>query len=170
MSPALGTVLFVLLVAGPVVGLVPWALSGWQLQAPLLGGEPSRWVGVGLFLAGLPLWAAAAVRFVRQGRGTPAPLAPPERLVVTGLYRYVRNPMYIAVLAMIFGQALYLGSRGTIVYGLCLALGFHLFVVLYEEPTLRDRFGEEYVAYCRRVRRWIPRLTPAHPGDPVAAD
>jgi len=157
LQPTLGTLLFVLVVVGPVVGLVPWAVSGWQLQAPLLDGEPSRWIGMILFLVGLPLWGDAAVRFVGQGRGTPAPVAPPERLVVTGLYRYVRNPMYVGVLAMIFGQALFLGSRGTLIYGLCMALGFHLFVVLYEEPTLRGRFGAEYLAYCRQVRRWVPR-------------
>jgi len=85
------------------------------------------------------------------------------QLVVTGLYGYVRNPMYVGVLAMIFGQALFLGSRSTLIYGLCAALGFHLFVVLYEEPALRDRFGAEYLAYCRQVRRWIPRWSRAHP-------
>jgi len=80
---------------------------------------------------------------------------------VTGLYRYVRNPMYLGVLAMILGPALLLGSRGTLVYGLGVALGFHAFAVLYEEPTLRARFGAEYVAYCRPVRRRLPRITPA---------
>ena len=163
LRPALGTLVFALVVVGPVVALVPWVVSGWRLEPPLLDGEASRWIGAPLFLIGLPIWGDAALRFVRQGRGTPAPVAPPVQLVVTGLYGYVRNPMYVGVLAMIFGQALFLGSRGTLIYGLCAALGFHLFVVLYEEPALRDRFGAEYLAYCRQVHRWIPRWSGAHP-------
>jgi protein-S-isoprenylcysteine O-methyltransferase Ste14 len=141
----------------PVVALVPWLISGWRLQAPLFDGEASRWPGVLLFLIGLPIWGDAAVRFVRQGGGTPAPVAAPERLVVSGLYRYVRNPMYVGVLAMIFGQALILGSAGTLIYGLIITVAFHLFVILYEEPTLRQRFGADYIDYCQHVHRWLPR-------------
>jgi protein-S-isoprenylcysteine O-methyltransferase Ste14 len=160
LRPAVGTAVFALFaLAGPIVG-VPWVVSGRRLQAPLLDGEPSRWLGVLLFLLGLPLWVDAVVRFVRQGHGTPAPVAPPLRLVVTGPYRYVRNPMYLGVLAMIFGQALLLGSSGILLYGLCAALASHLFVILYEEPTLRARFGAEYSAYCRQVHRWVPRGNP----------
>jgi protein-S-isoprenylcysteine O-methyltransferase Ste14 len=158
LRPALGTVIFGLVVVGPIVALVPWIVTGWVIQEPLFDGETSRWIGAVLFLIGLPIWGSAALRFVRQGRGTPAPVAPPEHLVVTGLYRYVRNPMYVGVLAMIFGQALFLGSRGSLIYGLCMAIGFHLFIVLYEEPALRAKFGAEYVAYCTRVRRWLPAL------------
>ncbi len=168
--PALGTVLFVLFVGpGPVVGLVPYALSGWRLQAPLFDGTASRWLGAALLGLGVPLLGDALVRFVRQGRGTPAPVAPPARLVATGPYRYVRNPMYLGVVAMILGQALLLGSRAVLVYGGCAALAFHLFVVLYEEPNLARRFGAEYTAYCRQVRRWLPRLTPAGMGSGPAS-
>ena len=164
--PALGTVLFVLFVGpGPVVGLVPYALSGWQVRAPLFDGTSSRWLGAALLGLGVPLLGDALVRFVRQGRGTPAPVAPPARLVVTGPYRHVRNPMYLGVVAMILGQALLLGSRAVLVYGGCAALAFHLFVVLFEEPDLRARFGAEYLGYCRQVRRWVPRLTPAGPSS-----
>ena len=145
----------------PVVAVVPWAIDGGALQPPLFDGVASRWFGALLVLIGLPILSAAVVRFVRQGHGTPAPVAPPQRLVVTGLYRYVRNPMYIAVVAMIVGQALIIGSRGILVFAIALALAFHWFVVLYEEPTLRRAFGEQYLAYRRRVPRWIPRLTPA---------
>jgi protein-S-isoprenylcysteine O-methyltransferase Ste14 len=155
--PALGTLLFVPLGPGTVIGLVPWFLSRWRQREPLFGGEPSRWLGVGLFLVGLPLLGDAVARFVMQGRGTPAPVAPPRQLVVTGLYRYVRNPMYLGVLSMILGQALVLGSRAILAYGLCVALASHLFVVLYEERTLRKRFGAEYEAYCKEVHRWLPR-------------
>jgi protein-S-isoprenylcysteine O-methyltransferase Ste14 len=167
LRPALGTVVFGLVVVGPLVGLVPWVVSGWRFGEPLLDGEPLRWLGGLLLLVGLPIWGGAALRFVRQGGGTPAPVAPPQRLVVTGLYRSVRNPMYLGVLAMIFGQALLLGSRGVLVYGLCLALGFHLVVVLHEEPTLRGRFGAEYLAYCRQVHRWLPRWPAARAGSGV---
>jgi protein-S-isoprenylcysteine O-methyltransferase Ste14 len=154
---ALGTILFVLFVGpGPVIGLVPLLLSGWRLRPPLLGWEPFRFIGVALLLLGLPVLVDALVRFVRRGRGTPAPVAPPERLVAVGAYRYVRNPMYVAVVAMILGQALLLGSAPVLVYAAGAFLAFHLFVVLYEEPDLRRRFGDDYLAYTRRVRRWVP--------------
>jgi protein-S-isoprenylcysteine O-methyltransferase Ste14 len=155
--PMVGTLLFVLLVPGSVIGLVPFVLSGWRLQPPLLGLPPLRWLGVLLFFAGLPVFADFLIRFVRDGRGTPAPVAPPRHLVVTGAFRSVRNPGYIGVLSMIFGQGLLLGSVAVLIYGACVAVAFHLFVVLYEEPALRRQFGAEYVAYCRRVPRWIPR-------------
>ncbi|TMB54178.1 MAG: isoprenylcysteine carboxylmethyltransferase family protein, partial [Deltaproteobacteria bacterium] len=105
-----------------------------------------------------PLFLDFLVGFVRRGHGTPAPIAPPERLVVSGGFRYVRNPGYIAVVSMVVGQGLFLGSKAVLVYAACLALGFHLFVVLYEEPALRGQFGEQYAAYCRRVARWLPRV------------
>jgi protein-S-isoprenylcysteine O-methyltransferase Ste14 len=156
LQAALGTILFVLFVGpGPVIGLVPLLLSGWRLRPPFLGWEPFRWIGAALLLLGLPAMVDALIRFVRR-RGTPAPIAPPERLVVAGAYRHVRNPMYVAVVAMILGQALLLGSWAVLVYAAGAFLAFHLFVVLYEEPDLRRRFGDGYVAYTRRVRRWIP--------------
>jgi protein-S-isoprenylcysteine O-methyltransferase Ste14 len=158
---ALGTTLFVLFVGpGPVVGVAPLLLSGWRLRPPLLGWAPFRWIGVALVLLGLPVLVDALIGFVRRGRGTPAPVAPPERLVVAGAYRHVRNPMYVAVVAMILGQALFLGSGPVLAYAAIAFVAFHLFVVLYEEPDLRRRFGDDYVAYTRRVRRWVPRLTP----------
>lgn len=155
--PVLGTVVFVLAFAGPIIFLVPLSLAGWQLGAPLVGGEASRWVGAVLILLGLPLWGSAAQRFIRQGLGTPAPVAPPRHLVINGPYRWVRNPMYVAVLAMTLGQALVLGSVVVLLYAALLALAFHLFVTLYEERALTERFGEEYAAYRRRVSRWLPR-------------
>jgi protein-S-isoprenylcysteine O-methyltransferase Ste14 len=158
--PAVGTVLFVSAVGLPVVALMPWLLTGWRFDPPLVGGEASRWLGGLLVLAGLPIWGSAALRFVRQGRGTPAPIAPPSRLVVTGPYRYVRNPMYVAVVAILLGQALLLGSAAIAGVALGLVAAFHLFVLLYEEPTLRRRFGADYATYCRHVPRWLPRPTP----------
>ena len=164
-TAALGTILFVLFVGpGPVIGLMPLLLAGWRLRPPLLGWAPFRLVGVALLLLGLPVLVDALVRFVRRGRGTPAPIAPPERLVAVGAYRYVRNPMYVAVVAMILGQALLLGSGPVLAYAAAAFLGFHLFVVRYEEPDLRRRFGDDYVAYTRRVGRWVPFTPPSRRG------
>jgi protein-S-isoprenylcysteine O-methyltransferase Ste14 len=150
---ALGTAVFTLLVPGSVVGLVPYLLSGWRV-AP---GFALRAAGTLLVLLALPVFGAFLVRFAREGIGTPAPIAPTERLVVGGPFDRVRNPGYVAVVALVLGQALLFASAAVAVYAALLALGFHLFVVLHEEPTLRRRFGAEYEAYCRRVPRWLPR-------------
>jgi protein-S-isoprenylcysteine O-methyltransferase Ste14 len=157
LGPTLGTILFVTLVPGTVIGVVPFWLSGWRLAPPLLGWTPTRGVGVALFLLALPIFVDFLVRFVREGHGTPAPVAAPRRLVVGGAFRYVRNPGYVAVVSMIVGQGLLFGNKAVLVYAAGVAVAFHLFVVLYEEPALRGRFGEEYASYCRRVPRWIPR-------------
>ena len=162
-SPALlvaGTAVFFLLMPLQVAATVPWLLSRWRLRPPLLGWAGFRVVGVVLIAAGAPVLLAAIVRFVRQGRGVPAPVLTARHLVVTGLYRYVRNPMYVAVVSVIVGQGLLFGSGAVLRYALVVALGFHVFVLLHEEPSLRRRFGAEYEAYCRGVRRWRPRLTP----------
>jgi len=161
LGPTLGTILFVAIVPGTVIGVVPYVMSGWRLEAPLLG----RAIGAGLFLLALPLFTNFLVRFVHEGHGTPAPVAAPQHLVVGGAFRYVRNPGYVAVVSMVVAQGLFFGSTAILVYAACLALGFHLFVVLYEEPTLRRRFGEEYAAYCRRVPRWLPRGAGRRPSE-----
>jgi len=94
------------------------------------------------------------------GLGTPAPVAPPARLVVSGQYRYVRNPMYVAVVTIVIGEALVLGRAVLLAYAALLWLFFTLFVVLYEEPALAEKFGASYVAYRKNVRRWWPRRRP----------
>jgi protein-S-isoprenylcysteine O-methyltransferase Ste14 len=99
-------------------------------------------------------------RFASQGLGAPAPVIPTRHLVVTGLYRYVRNPMYVAVVSAILGQGLILGNISLLEYGALVWLPFHLFVLVYEEPTLRASFGKEYEAFCAAIPRWIPRLSP----------
>jgi protein-S-isoprenylcysteine O-methyltransferase Ste14 len=111
-------------------------------------------------LAGLPVLLDSFARFALQGMGTPAPIAPPQQLVVTGLYRYVRNPMYVAVLSLVAGQALLFGSVDLVEYAVVLWLGFTAFVLLYEEPALRRQFGQEYADFCAHVPRWLPRLKP----------
>lgn len=108
-------------------------------------------------LAGLPSLLDSFARFAIQGFGTPSPVAAPERLVVSGLYKYVRNPMYISVLLLIVGQALLFANTSLLLYAACVWIAVHLFVLLYEEPTLSARFGSEYEAYKKRTPRWIPR-------------
>lgn len=153
-----GTLVFLVLAPGTVAGLVPWWLTGWRMREPLLSAAPLRWVGAALILAGLAVLLESFARFALRGAGTPAPVFPTERLVVTGLFRHVRNPMYCAVTAMILGQGLLLGDTRLLAYGAAVWLAFHLFVLLYEEPTLKGTYGPEYAAYRAAVPRWIPRI------------
>src|SRR5215207_8998060 len=134
-SAAVGSAVFFLVAPGTVVGLIPWLLTGWQLRDPVPPyWAPIRVLGAILLVAGLIVLVQAFVRFVVEGLGTPAPIAAPERLVVGGLYRYVRNPMYVAVLAAIVGQALLLGQFGLLLYAAALWLVSAAFVRWYEEP------------------------------------
>jgi protein-S-isoprenylcysteine O-methyltransferase Ste14 len=144
-----------------VAGVIPFMIGRWQTQAPLW--LPWRILGVLAIAAALPLLVHAFARFVIEGGGTPAPVAPTERLVVGGAYRYVRNPMYVAVVTTILGQALLLGDTRLLGYGVLVGLAFVAFVRVYEEPTLRRRYGEEYEAYRRAVPAWLPRLRPWDP-------
>jgi len=155
----MGSLIFFVLAPGTVAGLVPWLLSGNE-RSPFLRWPGVRVVGAFLVTGGAVVLAESFARFALEGRGTPAPVAPTERLVVSGLYRFVRNPMYVAVLSAILGQALLFGSTRVLWYAAAVALAFHLFVTLYEEPTLRGRYGAEYEAYRRAVGRWWPRLSP----------
>jgi len=142
-----------------VAGLVPWLLSRWQLRGSV-GWLPVRTIGVALALAGLVVLVRAFARFVLEGRGTPAPIAPTETLVIGGAYRYVRNPMYVAVEALIVGQALLFGSVRVLGYAAISWAAMAAFVRWYEEPTLTARFGEQYLRYRRAVPAWLPRLRP----------
>jgi len=135
-----------------VAGLVPWLLTRWEADEQLLA---LRILGIGLLVLGAALVLETTARFAWQGRGTPAPWAPPERFVARGSYRVVRNPMYVGVLALILGQALLLGREILFAWAAAAWLFFHLFVVFEEEPGLRRRFGAEYEAYCARVGRWF---------------
>jgi protein-S-isoprenylcysteine O-methyltransferase Ste14 len=155
----LGTLAFLVLAPGTVAGWVPFWLTGWRMGRPLLDSSVFRLVGAALVCAGAASLLDSFARFAMVGLGTPAPVAPPVNLVVSGQYRYVRNPMYVAILAIVLGQGLILGSSVLLRYALLLWLLFHLFVVLYEERALAARFGDSYQAYRRHVRRWWPRLT-----------
>lgn len=156
-SAAAGSSVFLAVAPGVVAGLVPWALTGWEGGGSWL---PLRVVGAALALAGAAWVVAAFVRFAVDGLGTPAPVAPPARLVVSGPYRHVRNPMYVAVVAAVVGQALLFGSVALLLYAAALAAAFAAFVRGYEEPRLRRRFGADYDAYRAAVPRWLPRVRP----------
>ena len=152
--------LFLLVAPGTFAGFVPWLISSWHWGPAFFGIDILRWVGAALIAAGVFALIDSFARFAVQGLGTPAPPMPPRRLVITGAYRYVRNPMYLANLAVVVGQALLLGNPRLLVYAAIAAILVHVFVIGYEEPTLRRKFGAEYTAMCLNVPRWFPRLTP----------
>ena len=160
-----GSAVFLLIAPGVVAGLVPWWLTGWRTGAAYPAAVQGT--GAALIAAGAAALLAAFEQFAIQGRGTPAPSAPTEQLVVRGLYRYVRNPMYLAVLAVIVGQALLLGRPVLLGYAAIVAAAFVAFVYGYEQPTLARRYGAEYEAYRRAVPAWWPRLVPARKAPPA---
>jgi protein-S-isoprenylcysteine O-methyltransferase Ste14 len=157
---AVSSVLFFLAAPCLVAGLIPWWITHWEFHPALSGVVPARALGTISIVAGVLALADSFVRFVGNGLGTPAPIAPTHKLVVTGLYRHVRNPMYVAVLAVILGQALALGDGWLAAYAALVWLCCHLFVVGYEERRLERTFGEQYRAYQANVPRWIPQITP----------
>jgi protein-S-isoprenylcysteine O-methyltransferase Ste14 len=146
----------VFLFVGPglVAGLVPWLLTRWEMHDFPLA---LRIVGGVLIAAGVSVVLHGFWRFVVEGLGTPSPAAPTQHLVVGGAYRYVRNPIYLAVTTVIVGEALLLGRLKLLVYAVGCLILFAAFVRFHEEPTLRRKFGEEYEDYCRRVPGWRPR-------------
>ena len=156
----LGSALFFAVAPSSVAGLVPWWITRWEFGPPLFDLDATRAVGILLIVAGLPGLVDSFARFALQGLGTPAPIAPTQNLVVTGLYRYVRNPIYVALVAVILGQAALFGDQRLLGYGALIWLAFHIFVLAYEEPTLRQSYGAEYESYRANVPRWLPRLTP----------
>jgi protein-S-isoprenylcysteine O-methyltransferase Ste14 len=162
-SAILGSVIFLVVAPGTIAVYIPWTICRWRFASPLLGFFPFRIIGVLMITAGLPVLLDSFVRFAIKGMGTPAPVAPPQHLVMTGLYRHVRNPMYVAVSLLIFGQGLLFGSVRLLEFGVVVWLAFFAFVVFYEEPALRRKFGKDYEEFCARVPRWIPRLKPIQP-------
>ena len=160
-----GSTIFLVLAPGFVAGMVPWWISHWRVEAALLGLPTLRFLGGVLLALGAVGILDSFGRFAIQGIGTPAPVFPTRHLVITGLYRYVRNPIYVAVVSTILGQGLIFGNVRLLEYGGLVWLFFHLSVLIYEEPTLTASFGSEYAAFCAGVPRWIPRLAPwaAHP-------
>lgn len=148
------SLLFTVVVPGTVAGWVPLAILR---DAPLAGAGFLRWLGVAPLAAGLAIYAWCVTDFATQGRGTPAPIDPPTELVRRGLYGVTRNPMYVGVIAVLAGEAWLFASLPLALYAAGVLACFHLFVTLYEEPTLRRSFGEAYERYCAAVPRWLPR-------------
>lgn len=152
---AVRSLLWTILLPGLIAGFLPWRYFGlghvvidWSSPRHLLGLTA---IGIGSVLLGACIW-----EFARRGRGTLAPLDPPTELVVQGLYRYVRNPMYLSVTAIVLGEALLTGSRALLVYWVAWFVAANLFVIGYEEPSLGRRFGPAYERYRGTVRRWLP--------------
>ena len=155
LSPLLKTLIFTVFVPGAVAGYVPWQLRG--NSSPVNGIE--AWGAFTVIALGIAIYLYTAFwGFALIGGGTPAPIAPTKILVVRGLHRYVRNPMYLGVALVIGGQAWLFHSLHIAIYMVGMLLTAHLFVLFYEEPTLRRQFGEEYERYRERVPRWIPKV------------
>jgi protein-S-isoprenylcysteine O-methyltransferase Ste14 len=160
-AAAIGSSLFFAVAPGVMAGVIPWLLTSWDVA----GSPPLvvRVVGWALIVAGAAFLIHAFARFVVEGLGTPAPVAPTERLVVGGVYRYIRNPMYVAVATTIVGQALVLGRPALLLYAAAFIAVTAAFVRLYEEPTLAHRYGAEYEEYRRAVPGWWPRRPRRNP-------
>jgi protein-S-isoprenylcysteine O-methyltransferase Ste14 len=157
-SAALGSFGWLVAAPGTVCGLIPWLITRWRRPGDsVLLVDALAWL---LILASAAVLVHAFVAFAWHGRGTPAPPAPTERLVVEGAYRHVRNPMYVAVLAVVLGQVLLFASGGLFAYLVVLALTVTAFVHAYEEPTLSEAYGPSYDEFCANVPRWLPRATP----------
>lgn len=152
---ALRSLLFLIFVPGMVAGYIPLALlrNGPQLETGFLA-----YLAFPLWAIGLTILLWSFWNFLHEGRGTPAPLDPPKELVAVGFYRYVRNPMYVGVLATILGHFLWFGYWNLLIYAIVVFVAFHSFVTYYEEPHLKKRFGAAYENYLKRVPRWIPRV------------
>ena len=163
-TAAAGSAAFFAVAPGVVAGALPWLLTRWRPGAASGHWLPARLFGLVLLLAGAAFLVHAFVRFVVEGLGTPAPIAPTAHLVVGGVYQYVRNPMYLAVVASVLGQALLLWRPLLLGYAALTAAAMVAFVVGYEQPALTRAFGEQYTAYRRAVPGWLPRLTPWRPG------
>ena len=151
----LRALVFFLVVPGTVLGLIPYLLVGRSAAVEVPAA--ARALGGLLTLLGVAVIVWCSVDFVRRGRGTPAPYDPPRDLVAVGLYRHVRNPMYLGAVTAVLGEALWTWRIELLAYAAVLAIAYHLFVRFYEEPTLRASFGESYARYCQQVPRWVPR-------------
>ena len=153
MTLLLKNLVFTVLVPGTVAGYLPHAIGSRSAAAP--PGVARLLIAAPLFLAGGVIYFWCLWHFAVSGHGTPAPIDPPTRLVIRGLYGRIRNPMYVGVLTAVAGWAVYYRSILLIEYGVAFAVLFHLLVVLVEEPLLQRRFGTAYEEYCRAVPRWI---------------
>jgi len=156
MKPVFNTLLFTILVPATIAGWIPWRLHS---NAHATSNVGLVLLSILLVAIGIAIYLHTAFwGFALRGRGTPAPIAPPKRLVVEGLHRYVRNPMYIGVLLIVVGQVILFESMALLRYAAAIWLAAHLFVLFYEEPALQRKFGDEYREYRQRVPRSLPRI------------
>jgi protein-S-isoprenylcysteine O-methyltransferase Ste14 len=154
----LKTMLFLIVVPGTVLVYAPWRLLKREEGASAPRFPLLRVLAPLLWLPGIAILLWSMRQFVVEGEGTPAPAEPPRELVVHGLYRYVRNPMYVGVISVLKGHFLWFQTARHLLYLWALFLLFHGFIVLYEEPALKRKFGESYERYMQQVPRWFPRL------------
>ena len=159
-SALVGSAIFLVMAPGTLAGLGPWWIGQWRAHPPFFAF--ANIAGALLVALGLLPILESFVRFALEGLGTPAPVAPPQQLVVGGFYRHVRNPIYVGVVTVILGQALIFSDRTLLMYAAVVWLGFHLLVLVDEEPTLSAKFGASYDNFRANVPRWLPRLTPWH--------
>jgi len=168
---AIKTLIFTILVPGTVALLIPYRLASSPAARGSIPLGSFRFIGVVLLVAGTLIYLWCAWNFAFAGKGTPAPIGSAKELVVSGLYKHVRNPMYVGVLSVVLGQAFWFEAVRLFTYATCGFLFFNAFVFLYEEPTLTRKFGEAYRKYRNDVPRWIPRLSAGrgrdNPSDPV---
>jgi protein-S-isoprenylcysteine O-methyltransferase Ste14 len=160
---ALRAILFTVLLPGTTLVWIPRMLVARDAARLELG--VFRWAGLPLAAFGTGVLIVCIIDFARKGHGTLAPIDPPRSLVASGLYRYVRNPMYVGALALLVGQAMLFESRSVLLYAGFFWLATHLFVLAYEEPHLKSTFGVGYEQYRAAVPRWLPRLRPWTPGE-----
>ena len=151
------TLAHTLLIPGSVLVFVPYLLVR-ERDPTLLELDAWQLAGAVWIIVGIVIGSWCTFDFMIRGRGTPNPLDPPKLLVQLGFYRYVRNPGYVSVAFILLGETLFFRSVSVAIYAAVLLVGIHLLVVLYEEPILRQRYGESYDEYCKRVPRWIPRI------------
>ena len=154
---ALKSIIFFILAPGMVAGYIPFALLriGSQAQSGFLS-----YLAFPLWVTGIATLIWCFWDFVQKGKGTPAPIDPPKELVVSGLYNYVRNPMYVGIILILIGHFVWFGFWSLVAYAVIVFIAFSTFVIFYEEPNLKKRFGAAYEEYCQRVPRWIPRIKP----------
>lgn len=154
----LKTAIFTIIMPGSITGLFPYLIISSQVSRLPLPFGLQQYTGGIFILTGISIYVWCALDFALAGKGTPAPIDPPKNLVIRGAYRYVRNPMYVAVMAVLIGESLFFASSALLMYAATVFVGFNLFVILYEEPVLTGKFGELYKDYCERVPRWLPRV------------
>jgi len=156
LSLILRNLFFTIIHPGLVAGLIPYWILGVKINYVFTQHfQFYHYLGILVFITGLVILLSCIINFVVKGRGTLSPLDPTKRLVITGLYKYSRNPMYVGVMLILIGEAIFFQSLSLLIYLVVIFLAFNIFILVHEEPRLRKDFGEEYNRYCQIVRRWI---------------